>query len=174
MTTGMTIQEKNTEAAFSLYAESFGEKAAKRNAGRIARLAELIGTYGAANVELKQVHTSHWTEAKAVKEGGDVVLGSTSTSSTKTTFVIAVCHENVAALPVSPVQPAPVPAAAPVSAVVAASSVVSAPVSRGQLWEECPSCGTEPVCAGCGYCDRHCSCGASSSYVKGEIYGGAE
>ena len=46
--------------------------------------------------------------------------------------------------------------------------------SCGQLWEECPSCGTEPVCAGCGYCDTHCCCGAANSYVKGEIYGGSD
>lgn len=53
---------------------------------------------------------------------------------------------------------------------------ISAPVkrpSRGQLWEECPTCGTEPVCAGCGYCDRHCKCGGvPQSSVAGEIYGG--
>ena len=46
--------------------------------------------------------------------------------------------------------------------------------SRGQLWEECPSCGTEPVCAGCGYCDTHCCCGAANSYVSGEVYGGED
>jgi hypothetical protein len=28
----------------------------------------------------------------------------------------------------------------------------------GQLWEECPRCGTEPVHVDCGYCDRHCRC----------------
>lgn len=31
---------------------------------------------------------------------------------------------------------------------------------KGQLWEECSKrkCDTEPVCADCGYCERHCSC----------------
>ena len=29
---------------------------------------------------------------------------------------------------------------------------------RGQLWEEC-YCGTEPVCAMCQKCQKHCSCG---------------
>jgi hypothetical protein len=44
---------------------------------------------------------------------------------------------------------------------------------QGQLWEECPICGTEPVCAECGYCDQHGRCGgAPSQYVRGEIYGG--
>ena len=28
----------------------------------------------------------------------------------------------------------------------------------GQLWEPCPQCGTEPVCANCGYCEGHCQC----------------
>ena len=29
---------------------------------------------------------------------------------------------------------------------------------RGQLWQECPVCGEEPVCAECEQCDRHCTC----------------
>jgi hypothetical protein len=29
---------------------------------------------------------------------------------------------------------------------------------NGQLWEPCPRCDTEPVCADCGYCRRHCTC----------------
>lgn len=29
---------------------------------------------------------------------------------------------------------------------------------RGQLWEECPRCDTDPVCVDCGYCRRHCEC----------------
>ena len=29
---------------------------------------------------------------------------------------------------------------------------------NGQLWEPCPRCHTEPVCAMCGYCARHCVC----------------
>lgn len=29
---------------------------------------------------------------------------------------------------------------------------------NGQLWEPCPRCDTEPVCADCGYCQTHCSC----------------
>ena len=29
----------------------------------------------------------------------------------------------------------------------------------GQLWQECPKCGTEPVCLDCEYCSRHCHCG---------------
>ena len=28
---------------------------------------------------------------------------------------------------------------------------------RGQLWQEC-YCGTEPVCAQCECCARHCTC----------------
>ena len=44
---------------------------------------------------------------------------------------------------------------------------------RGQLWEECPVCGTEPVCARCGYCAAHGKCGgAPPSSVSGELYGG--
>lgn len=52
---------------------------------------------------------------------------------------------------------------------------VTTPQFRGQLWEECPLCGTEPVCADCGYCDAHDRCGgAPLSSVTGEIYGGAQ
>lgn len=29
---------------------------------------------------------------------------------------------------------------------------------HGQLWQECDVCGTEPVCASCEYCARHCRC----------------
>ncbi len=31
---------------------------------------------------------------------------------------------------------------------------------RGERWEPCPRryCGTEPVCNGCGYCEKHCTC----------------
>jgi hypothetical protein len=29
---------------------------------------------------------------------------------------------------------------------------------NGQLWQEC-YCGTEPVCASCEKCKRHCTCG---------------
>ncbi len=29
---------------------------------------------------------------------------------------------------------------------------------NGQLWEPCPICGTEPVCAACGYCRNCCIC----------------
>jgi len=31
---------------------------------------------------------------------------------------------------------------------------------RGQLWEPCEKrgCNTEPVCASCFYCERHCDC----------------
>lgn len=29
---------------------------------------------------------------------------------------------------------------------------------NGQLWEPCPRCKQEPVCADCGYCERHCGC----------------
>jgi len=32
------------------------------------------------------------------------------------------------------------------------------PHGGGQLWEECPRCGQEPVHLDCGYCDRHCQC----------------
>jgi hypothetical protein len=28
----------------------------------------------------------------------------------------------------------------------------------GQLWEDCPRCGRQPVHLDCGYCDRHCRC----------------
>jgi hypothetical protein len=42
--------------------------------------------------------------------------------------------------------------------------VDAAPARRsgfhGELWQECErrGCDTEPVCAGCFYCDRHCTC----------------
>jgi len=29
---------------------------------------------------------------------------------------------------------------------------------RGQLWQECSECGTEPVCVNCECCERHCGC----------------
>jgi hypothetical protein len=29
---------------------------------------------------------------------------------------------------------------------------------NGQLWQEC-FCGTEPVCASCEKCKKHCTCG---------------
>lgn len=29
---------------------------------------------------------------------------------------------------------------------------------RGQLWQECLDCETEPVCIDCERCERHCSC----------------
>ena len=29
---------------------------------------------------------------------------------------------------------------------------------KGQLWEPCPVCDTEPVCVNCGRCQRHCYC----------------
>lgn len=29
---------------------------------------------------------------------------------------------------------------------------------NGQLWEPCPRCEQEPVCANCGYCAQHCGC----------------
>ena len=29
---------------------------------------------------------------------------------------------------------------------------------RGQLWQECPICGTEPVCVDCMLCAKHCDC----------------
>lgn len=28
---------------------------------------------------------------------------------------------------------------------------------NAQLWENCPTCGREPV-GHCGYCERHCQC----------------
>lgn len=46
---------------------------------------------------------------------------------------------------------------------------------KGQLWEECPRCGNEPVCADCGYCERCCNCGSavlSAPYIATEVYGG--
>ena len=89
----MTNTQTTTETAYEMYAEQFGEKAAKRNAGRIAKIAELVGLYGAGNVSLREAHTSYWTEAaelrKSVAEAGGVILGSTNTSSNCTTFVVA-------------------------------------------------------------------------------------
>lgn len=35
----------------------------------------------------------------------------------------------------------------------------------GQLWQEC-YCGTEPVCADCEKCARHCSCERDKSDAK--------
>ena len=73
-----------------------------------------------------------------------------------------------------------VPVAAPknsfpsvVKSVSSVSKSKQSSKSRGQIWEECPTCGTEPVCAACEYCSNHCRCGgAPSSSVQGEIYGG--
>lgn len=28
----------------------------------------------------------------------------------------------------------------------------------GQLWQECPRCGEEPVCIDCERCKKHCRC----------------
>ncbi len=189
MTTKMTDEETDEEAAFALYAANFGEKAARRNASRIARLAELVGQYGAENVELREEYTRDWTEAKALEESGVIILGYTRMSTTKTTYVVAECHypTPTPAAPITPELPARLPGeqggaealdAIRVSIAVMETepraSIRATRASRGQLWEECPSCGTEPVCAGCGYCDDHCSCGIPSAYVAGEIYGGGE
>jgi hypothetical protein len=85
------------EAAFDLYAAAFGEKSAKRNARRVAVLAGLVASYGAGNVTLREVYTSHWTEEKALQASGVIILGCTSTSSTKKTYVVADCIEQVSA-----------------------------------------------------------------------------
>lgn len=162
-------------AAFALYAETFGEKAAKRNAGRIARLAALVHQYGAGNVTLREQYTSSREAAARLAESGVVILGHTSVSTSKTAHVVAECHEGVAALEFAPaaaterqaVAGPPAPAAPP------AAAMAPRPAGRGQLWQEC-RCGTEPVCAGCENCDRHCTCGAATAYVAGEIYGGDE
>ncbi len=29
---------------------------------------------------------------------------------------------------------------------------------NGQLWQECPVCGREPVCVDCEHCEKHCTC----------------
>lgn len=36
---------------------------------------------------------------------------------------------------------------------------------NGQLWQECAKrgCDTEPVCAECEYCERHCGCSRKQS-----------
>ena len=78
--------------------------------------------------------------------------------------------------PAAPDAPAPA-APANLPAVITASRAVTPEkletTCRGQLWEECPTCGAAPVCAGCGYCARHGNCGgAPESTVSGEIYGG--
>lgn len=39
-----------------------------------------------------------------------------------------------------------------------ASKTTGRKMARGQLWEPCPRCGTEPVCVDCGYCKTHCKC----------------
>jgi hypothetical protein len=67
----------------------------------------------------------------------------------------------------------PLPIAPPLVFPAQPSQTAKASRSRGQLWEPCPICASEPVCAGCGYCDNHCRCGgAPDSSVRGEIYGG--
>ena len=78
--------------------------------------------------------------------------------------------------PAAPDAPAPA-APANLPAVITASRAVTPEkletTCQGQLWEECPTCGAAPVCAGCGYCARHGNCGgAPESTVSGEIYGG--
>ena len=84
-------QTQNEKDAYELYASGFGEKAAKRNAGRITRLAVLVGQYGVENITLREVYTSDWTEGKALRNSGAEILGQTSTSATKTTYVVADC-----------------------------------------------------------------------------------
>lgn len=39
---------------------------------------------------------------------------------------------------------------------------------HGQLYQECeaPGCNTEPVCAGCFKCERHCTCDAEAKEIK--------
>ena len=32
------------------------------------------------------------------------------------------------------------------------------PMPHGQLWQDCPICGREPVCKTCQLCERHCTC----------------
>ncbi len=39
---------------------------------------------------------------------------------------------------------------------------------NGQLWESC-YCGTEPVCAQCMNCERHCSCGTPKMKINSEM-----
>ena len=173
-----TVRTQNEQKAYELYASGFGEKAAKRNAGRVARLAVLVGQYGVENITLREVYTSDWREGKALQNSGAEILGQTRTSTTKTTYVVADCEEKASAPAPAASTPAatlaPVAAETPAATAAPAARTIAPRVNRGQIWEECPSCGTEPVCAGCGYCDTHCCCGAANSYVKGEIYGGAE
>jgi hypothetical protein len=38
------------------------------------------------------------------------------------------------------------------------STSTGAQPMKGELWEPCPECGTEPVCANCQLCKSHCCC----------------
>jgi hypothetical protein len=37
---------------------------------------------------------------------------------------------------------------------------------KGQLWQECETCGTEPACAACFKCGKHCHCDAEDKEIK--------
>lgn len=41
----------------------------------------------------------------------------------------------------------------------------------GQLWEDCPTCGAQPVHGNCGHCADHCEC-HSAPIATNETYGG--
>lgn len=49
---------------------------------------------------------------------------------------------------------------------------------KGQLWQECRRCDTEPVCAECEMCARHCCCDSGPDVTapvpNTDPYGGQE
>jgi len=37
---------------------------------------------------------------------------------------------------------------------------------KGELWQECETCGTEPVCSACFKCAKHCTCEADAKAIS--------